>query len=62
MGDLILIQTLKSFDYQETKNEEIKATKPSLLNPVYTIDGIDVMAKFNEMNKHYNSLVDMMRI
>ena len=62
LGHLTLIQTLKPFDYQETESEEIKATRPSLLNPVYTIDGIDVMVTFNEMNKHYKSLVDMMRI
>ncbi len=62
LGHLTLIKTLKLFDYQETESEEIKATRPSLLNPVYTIDGVDVMVTFNEMNKHYKSLVDMMRI
>ena len=62
LGHLTLIQTLKPFDYQETESEEIKATRPSLLNPVYTIDGVDVMVTFNDTNKHYKSLVDMMRI
>lgn len=62
LGHLTLIKTLKPFDYQETESEEIKATRPSLLNPVYTIDGVDVMVTFNDTNKHYKSLVDMMRI
>ena len=62
LGHFTLIQTLKPFDYQETESEEIKATRPSLLNPVYTIDGVDVMVTFNDTNKHYKSLVDMMRI
>ncbi|WWF45813.1 hypothetical protein VRB14_00275 [Pseudomonas trivialis] len=62
LGHLTLIQTLKPFDYQETESEEIKATRPSLLNPVYNIDGVDVMVTFNDTNKHYKSLVDMMRI
>lgn len=62
LGHLTMIQTLKPFDYQETESEEIKATRPSLLNPVYNIDGVDVMVTFNDTNKHYKSLVDMMRI
>lgn len=62
LGHFTLIQTLKPFDYQETESEEIKATRPSLLNPVYTIDDVDVMVTFNDTNKHYKSLVDMMRI
>ncbi|WP_448123862.1 hypothetical protein [Pseudomonas veronii] len=62
LGHLTLIQALKPFDYQETESEEIKATRPSLLNPVYNIDGVDVMVTFNDTNKHYKSLVDMMRI
>ena len=62
LGHLTLIQTLKPFDFQETESEEIKATRPSLLNPVYAIDGVDVMVTFNDMNKYYKSLVDMMKI
>lgn len=62
LGHLTMIKTLKPFDYQVTESEEIKATRPSLLNPVYTIDGVDVMVTFNDANKHYKSLVDMMRI
>lgn len=43
LGHLTLIKTLKLFDYQETESEEIKATRPSLLNPVYTIDGLSLI-------------------
>lgn len=62
LGHLTMIQTLKPFDYQVTESEEVKATRPSLLNPVYTIDGVDVMVTFNDTNKYYKSLIDMMRI
>ncbi|MEG0632153.1 MAG: hypothetical protein RR517_06440 [Pseudomonas sp.] len=62
LGHLTMIQTLKPFDYQETESEEIKATRPSLLNPVYTIDGVDVMVTFNDTNKYYKSLIEMLKI
>ncbi|MCS8129800.1 hypothetical protein ABZR37_10275 [Achromobacter ruhlandii] len=62
LGHFTLIQTTKPFDYQETESVEKKATRPSLLNPVYNVDGVDTMVTFNDGNKYYKNLVDMMRI
>lgn len=62
LGHFTLIHTTKPYDYQETESEEIKATRPSLLNPVYNIDGSDVMVSFNDRNKYYKSLIEMLKI
>jgi len=58
LGHLTLIQ----FDYQETEDVEKKAARPSLLNPVYDISGVETMVVFYGGNKYYNDLVAMMRI
>lgn len=62
LGHFTLIHTSKPYDYQETESEEVKATRPSLLNPVYNIDGADIMVSFNDRNKYYKSLIEMLKI
>lgn len=62
LGHFTLIHTSKLYDYQETESEEVKATRPSFSNPVYNIDGSDIMVLFNDRNKYYRSIIEMLRI
>lgn len=62
LGHFTLIHTSKIHDYQETESEEKKATRPSLLNPVFEFGGANVMVTFNDSNKYYRELVAMMQI
>lgn len=62
LGHFTLIHTSKLYDYQETESEEVKATRPSFLNPVYHVDGSDILVLFNERNKYYRSIVEMLKI
>lgn len=62
LGHFTLIHTSKLYDYQETESEEVKATRPSFSNPVYNIEGSDIMVLFNDRNKYYRSIIEMLRI
>ncbi|MFJ4545827.1 hypothetical protein ACIP1X_19790 [Pseudomonas sp. NPDC088885] len=62
VGYFTLIAGSKPFDYQEVESEEKKATRQSLFNPCFEVGGVEFMAVFNERNKRYKSLVDMIRL
>lgn len=62
LGHFTLIKTSKAFDYQVVESSEKKADRPTLYNPVYYINGTDVLVKFNDTNKYYRELVEMMRV
>lgn len=62
MGYFTLIVGSKPYDYQEEDSKQKKATRPSLSNPVYKDDGIEFMVTFNDRNKDYRTMVEMMKI
>lgn len=62
LGHFTLIHTSKLYDYQETESEEVKATRPSFSNPVYHVDDSDILVLFNERNKYYRSIIEMLKI
>lgn len=62
LGHFTLIFTSQPYDYLETESVEKKADRPSLLNPVYDIDGVQTMVTFNSGNKYYKSLLGMTMI
>jgi hypothetical protein len=64
LGDRViftLIAGSKLYDYQEVESEEKKATRRSLFHPCFEVDGIEFMALFNDKNRHYRGLVEMVR-
>lgn len=62
VGYFTLIAGSKPYDFQEVESEEKKATRQSLFNPCFEVGGVEFMAVFNERNKRYKSLVDMIRL
>ncbi len=62
IGYFTLIVGSKPYDYQEEDSKQKKATRPELFNPVYKDDGIEFMATFNDRNKDYRAMVEMMKI
>ena len=61
IGYFTLIAGSKPYDYQEVESEEKKATRQSLFHPCFEYCGVEFMAVFNEKNKHYKALVDMIK-
>ncbi|WP_058961165.1 hypothetical protein [Pseudomonas syringae] len=61
VGYFTLISGSKPYDYQEVESEEKKATRKSLFHPCFEIGGIEFMVVFNDRNKRYRELVDMLR-
>lgn len=62
IGYFTLIVGSKPYSYQVEDSKQKKATRPSLSNPVYKDDGIEFMVTFNDRNKDYRTMVDMMKI
>lgn len=62
IGYFTLIVGSKPYSYQVEDSRHKKATRPSLSNPVYKDDGIEFMVTFNDRNKDYRTMVDMMKI
>lgn len=62
IGYFTLVFGSKPYDYQEEESKQKKATRPSLSNPVYKDDGIEFMVTFNDRNKDYRTMVEMMKI
>ena len=61
IGYFTLIAGSKPYDYQEVESEEKKATRQSLFHPCFEYCGVEFMAVFNDKNKHYKALVDMIK-
>lgn len=59
IGHFTLIAGSKPYDYERVESTPKKATRPALFHPCFEVDGVEFLAVFNEQNKHYKTLVDM---